>query len=72
MRFASLVSDNFFAVAGVTPSAGRAFLPDEEAAAQAQPVAMVSYDFWRQNYAASQPPSAAACASTGSFSRSSA
>jgi putative ABC transport system permease protein len=29
IRFASLVSDNFFAVAGVTPSAGRAFLPDE-------------------------------------------
>jgi predicted permease len=50
IRFASLVSDNFFAVAGVTPSAGRAFLPDEAAAA-AQPVAMVSYDFWQQNYA---------------------
>ena len=50
MRFASLVSDNFFSVAGVTPSAGRAFLPDE-AAASAQPVAMVSYDFWQQNYA---------------------
>ncbi len=50
IRFASLVSDNFFAVAGVTPAAGRAFLPDE-AIASAQPVAMVAYDFWRQNYA---------------------
>src|SRR5580700_8178949 len=29
IRFANLVSDNFFPVAGVTPSAGRAFLPDE-------------------------------------------
>ena len=52
IRFANLVSDNFFAVAGVTPSAGRAFLPGE-AAASAQPVAMVSYDFWQQNYAGS-------------------
>ena len=37
IRFANLVSDNFFAVAGVTPSAGRAFLPDETTA-PAQPV----------------------------------
>jgi predicted permease len=51
IRFANLVSDNFFPVAGVTPSAGRTFLPGE-ATASAQPVAMVSYNFWRQNYAA--------------------
>lgn len=50
IRFANLVSDNYFPVAGVTPSAGRAFLPDETAAS-AQPVAMLSYDFWQQNYA---------------------
>jgi len=50
MRFAALVSDNYFPVVGVTPAAGRAFLPDEAA----QPVAMVSYDFWQQNYAGSQ------------------
>ena len=50
IRFANLVSDNFFPVAGVTPSAGRAFLPDE-ATESAQPVAMISYDFWQQNYA---------------------
>jgi predicted permease len=50
IRFASLVSGNFFPVAGVTPSDGRAFLPDE-ATASAQPVAMISYDFWQQNYA---------------------
>ena len=47
IRFANLVSGNFFPVAGVTPSAGRAFLPDEAA----QPVAMVSYAFWQQKYA---------------------
>jgi predicted permease len=49
MRFAALVSGNFFPVVDVAPAAGRAFLPDE-AAASAQPVAMLSYDFWRQNY----------------------
>jgi predicted permease len=43
VRFAMLVSDNFFSVAGVAPSAGRAFLPGEAN----QPVAILSYDFWR-------------------------
>jgi predicted permease len=50
IHFATLVSDNFFPVIGVTPAAGRVFLPDETTAA-AQPVAMISYDFWKQNYA---------------------
>jgi predicted permease len=50
MRFADLVSDNYFTVAGVTPDSGRVFLP-EEAARSATPAAMVSYEFWRQNYA---------------------
>jgi predicted permease len=49
IRFASLVRDNFFAVLGVTPFAGRGFLP-EEGTPSAQPVAMLSYDFWQQNY----------------------
>jgi predicted permease len=53
IRFAYLVSDNFFPVAGVAPAAGRAFLP-EEATRSAEPVAMVSYDFWRQNYPGGQ------------------
>jgi predicted permease len=53
IRFANLVSDNFFSVMGVTPALGRAFLP-EEATRSAQPVAMVSYEFWRQNYAGGQ------------------
>jgi putative ABC transport system permease protein len=50
IRFAALVSDNFFAVTGVTPSEGSAFLSGEATAAT-QPVAIVSYDFWRENYA---------------------
>jgi len=47
MRFASLVTGNFFDVAGVTPLLGRVFLPEEAAA----PLAIISYDFWQQNYA---------------------
>jgi putative ABC transport system permease protein len=46
---ATLVSDNFFPVLGVAPSIGRAFFPDE-ANAPGQPVAMLSYDFWQQQY----------------------
>ena len=53
IRFVALVSDNFFDVAGVTPVVGRAFRP-EEGAASAQAVAVLSYDFWRQNYSAAQ------------------
>ena len=55
IRFASLVTDNFFSVAGVNLAAGRAFLPGEASATAAQPVAIVSYDFWRQNYPGGRP-----------------
>jgi predicted permease len=50
VRFACFVSDNFFPVVGVSPAEGRTFLPGE-VGASARPVAMVSYDFWKQNYA---------------------
>jgi predicted permease len=50
IRVASLVSDNFFAVAGISPATGRAFLPGESAS----PVAILSADFGRQ-YGAPQP-----------------
>jgi predicted permease len=50
IRFANLVSGDFFSVLGVVPAAGRAFLPGETTAS-AQPVAMLSDDFWQQNYA---------------------
>ena len=53
VRFAVLVSDNFFPVAGIAPSAGRAFLP-EEANAPGQAVAVISYDFWKQQYPGDQ------------------
>jgi macrolide transport system ATP-binding/permease protein len=44
IRLAMQVSDDFFQVVGVAPSAGRAFLAGEANA----PVAMIGYDFWRQ------------------------
>ena len=49
IRLAMLVSDNFFPVLRVAPSVGRTFLP-EEANAPGRPVAMLSYDFWQQQY----------------------
>ncbi len=49
IRFAMLVSDNFFRVAGCAPSIGRAFLRDE-ADAPGHAVAMISHDFWQQQY----------------------
>jgi putative ABC transport system permease protein len=49
MRFANIVSDNFFPVCAVTPVAGRIFLPEETTVA-AEPVAMISHEFWQDNY----------------------
>lgn len=49
IRFALLVSGNFFPVTGVGPAAGRAFLP-EEVNAPGHALAMISYDFWRLQY----------------------
>jgi predicted permease len=50
IRFAMLVSGNFFSVTGVAPSSGRAFVRDE-ANAPGRAVAMLAYDFWQQQYA---------------------
>ena len=46
-----LASANYFSTLGVTPAIGRGFLPEEDTAAGASPVAVVSYRFWRQEYA---------------------
>jgi predicted permease len=51
VRLAALVSDNYLPVVGIEPSLGRAFLP-AEAAAPGQPVALITYDLWQQQYAA--------------------
>ena len=52
VRYAALVSDNFFSVLEVPPAGGRAFLP-EEADSPGRPVAIVSDDF-RDQFPAGQ------------------
>jgi predicted permease len=47
-----LVSGNYFQVLGVPPAYGRAFTPDDETAAGANPVAMLSYGFWKRRFGA--------------------
>lgn len=47
---AAAVSANYFAVLGVTPSQGRAFMPEEETPGRATAVAIVSYNFWRNHH----------------------
>ena len=43
-----VVSANFFDLMGVTPMLGRGFLPGEDAAG-AEPVLILSYDFWQRH-----------------------
>ena len=44
----ALVSANFFSMLDVRPSLGRGFLPDEDQATEAVPVAVISHAFWQQ------------------------
>jgi predicted permease len=44
----SLVSANFFSILGVHPALGRGFLPDDDRAATAVPVVVVSHALWEQ------------------------
>ena len=45
---AALVSGNFFDVLGIKPTLGRTFLPEEDQAAGAHPVVVLSHVFWEQ------------------------
>ncbi len=47
-RRLGVVAGNFFDVLRLRPVAGRFFLPDEDRMPDADPVAVVSYDFWRR------------------------
>jgi len=47
-----IVSSDYFRVLGVRPAIGRAFVPDEFAAAGASPVAILSHPFWQTRFAA--------------------
>ncbi len=47
-----LVSGNYFAVLGVQPALGRLLTPADDAAPNANPVAVLSFDFWRDHLGA--------------------
>jgi len=46
---ADIVSSNYFAVLGVPPAYGRAFLPEEEKPGRGDRVAIASYSFWQKH-----------------------
>ncbi|HEV3409634.1 MAG TPA: ABC transporter permease, partial [Chthoniobacterales bacterium] len=46
--FADIVTSDFFAVLGVPPMQGRAFLPEEEKPGSNPPVVIVSYSYWKK------------------------
>src|ERR1041385_157800 len=46
LAMGQLVSANYFLTLGVEPKIGRGFLPDEDAALGASPVAVISHGLW--------------------------
>lgn len=51
---AELVSGNYFEVLGLKPALGRLFTSADETQKDANPVAVLSYDYWRTRFAASR------------------
>ena len=47
-----MVSDNFFAVLGLSPAAGRFFLPGEDQSAGTQLPVVLRYAYWKQSFGA--------------------
>jgi predicted permease len=50
--FFQLVSGNYFQTLGVTPVAGRAFLPEEDSVPGGYPVAIISHALWKREFGA--------------------
>ena len=48
--YAMLVSGNYFAALGLHPAVGRFIQPDEALTAGAQPVAVISHDYWQTRF----------------------
>src|SRR5579864_1467682 len=46
----TMVTGNYFAVLGVTPALGRLFTSEDNKTAGGHPVAILSYDFWRNRF----------------------
>jgi putative ABC transport system permease protein len=53
-RNAEVVSGNYFQLLGLKPFAGRLFTAQDETGKNANPVAVLSYDYWRTRFAASR------------------
>jgi predicted permease len=49
---AELVSGTFFDVLGVTTALGRPFTPDDDKTPHAHPLVILSYNYWRERFAA--------------------
>ena len=54
VRFATLVSGNFFQAMGVAPVAGRGFIAEEDRVPGRDAVTVISYGTWRQDFAGAQ------------------
>ena len=48
-----LVSGNYFQMFGLKPAIGRLLTPQDDTAKNANPVAVLSYDYWKARFAAS-------------------
>ena len=51
---AEIVSGNYFQLLGLNPALGRLFTVQDETGKNANPVAVLSYDYWRTRFAAEQ------------------
>ena len=51
---AEVVSGNYFQLLGLRPAAGRLFTQQDDTAKNANPVAVLSYDYWRTRFGASR------------------
>ena len=51
---AELVSGNYFALLGLKPSLGRLLTPSDDTSKNANPVLVLSYDYWKTRFAASR------------------
>ncbi len=51
---AEIVSGNYFQLLGLKPALGRLFTPQDETEKNANPVAVLSYEYWRTRFAAAQ------------------
>jgi len=51
-NWGGLVSGNYFAVLGIQPAAGRLFTPLDDVTPGGHPIAVISYTYWQQRFAA--------------------